>query len=112
MELVETKTLAARRCEQSHRERNQPERQMTLPDASRHVQAITWNQEHFQRFMSLQEYTRKRDFSRTPEPRPGKSGKSEPAKSELHAGRFFIQRHNATRLHYDFRLEIDGTLKS
>jgi bifunctional non-homologous end joining protein LigD len=57
--------------------------------------------------MSLQEYERKRDFTRTPEPKPGK-----PAKSGLQAGRFFIQRHNATRLHYDFRLEIDGTLKS
>ncbi len=57
--------------------------------------------------MSLQEYERKRDFSRTPEPKPGKT-----AKSGLQAGRFFIQRHNATRLHYDFRLEIDGTLKS
>jgi bifunctional non-homologous end joining protein LigD len=57
--------------------------------------------------MSLQEYARKRDFSRTPEPKPGKQVKSQP-----HTGRFFIQRHNATRLHYDFRLEIDGTLKS
>ena len=57
--------------------------------------------------MSLQEYARKRDFSRTPEPKPGK-----PAYIKSQAGRFFIQRHNATRLHYDFRLEIDGTLKS
>jgi len=57
--------------------------------------------------MSLQEYERKRDFTRTPEPKPGKV-----AKSPSHTGRFFIQRHNATRLHYDFRLEIDGTLKS
>jgi bifunctional non-homologous end joining protein LigD len=57
--------------------------------------------------MSLREYERKRDFSRTPEPKPGK-----PVYVESHAGRFFIQRHNATRLHYDFRLEIDGTLKS
>ncbi len=57
--------------------------------------------------MSLEEYKRKRDFSRTPEPKPGK-----PAKSNAHAGRYFIQRHNATRLHYDFRLEIDGALKS
>jgi bifunctional non-homologous end joining protein LigD len=57
--------------------------------------------------MSLTEYARKRDFTKTPEPKPGKT-----AKSDAHSGRFFIQRHNATRLHYDFRLEIDGTLKS
>jgi bifunctional non-homologous end joining protein LigD len=57
--------------------------------------------------MSLEEYERKRDFTRTPEPKPGK-----PAKTPAHTGSFFIQRHNATRLHYDFRLEIDGTLKS
>jgi len=57
--------------------------------------------------MSLDEYSRKRDFTRTPEPKPGGTGKTGP-----HSGRFFIQRHNATRLHYDFRLEIDGTLKS
>jgi bifunctional non-homologous end joining protein LigD len=57
--------------------------------------------------MSLQEYARKRDFTRTPEPKPGK-----PAYVKSQTGRFFIQRHNATRLHYDFRLEIDGTLKS
>src|SRR5580658_354130 len=80
---------------------------MTFPDASRHVKAITWNQEHFQAFMSLQEYERKRDFSRTPEPKPEK-----PVYIESQAGRFFIQRHNASNLHYDFRLEIDGTLKS
>ncbi|HVW84102.1 MAG TPA: DNA polymerase ligase N-terminal domain-containing protein [Bryobacteraceae bacterium] len=55
----------------------------------------------------MQEYVRKRDFKQTPEPAPGK-----PVKSDTHSGRFFIQRHNATRLHYDFRLEIDGTLKS
>jgi bifunctional non-homologous end joining protein LigD len=57
--------------------------------------------------MSLREYERKRNFTRTPEPKPGK-----PVKSAAHTGRFFIQRHNATRLHYDFRLEIDGALKS
>ncbi len=56
---------------------------------------------------SLKEYERKRDFEVTPEPKPGT-----PAQSAEHTGRFFIQRHNATRLHYDFRLEIDGTLKS
>jgi bifunctional non-homologous end joining protein LigD len=57
--------------------------------------------------MSLQEYERKRDFSKTPEPKPGK-----PVYVGSQTGRFFIQRHNATRLHYDFRLEMDGTLKS
>jgi bifunctional non-homologous end joining protein LigD len=57
--------------------------------------------------MSLEEYSRKRDFRRTPEPKPEKR-----PKVASHAARFFVQRHNATRLHYDFRLEIDGTLKS
>ncbi len=57
--------------------------------------------------MSLEEYSKKRDFRRTPEPKPEKV-----SKSPSHGGRFFIHRHNATRLHYDFRLEIDGTLKS
>src|SRR5580704_1527379 len=80
---------------------------MPLPHACRHVTAITWKWEHFQAFMSLKEYVRKRDFTQTPEPKPGKVHAG-PA----HTGRFFIQRHNATRLHYDFRLEIDGTLKS
>lgn len=63
--------------------------------------------EHFHSVMSLEEYARKRDFEQTPEPGPGRK-----VKSPKHSGRFFIQRHNATRLHYDFRLEIDGTLKS
>ncbi len=54
--------------------------------------------------MSLEEYRRKRIFSRTPEP-PDK-----PAKEE--GKRFFIQRHSARRLHYDLRLEMDGVLKS
>ena len=57
--------------------------------------------------MSLQEYTRKRDFTQTPE--PVGSGK---AVSGLRGGKFCVQRHDATHLHYDFRLEIGGTLKS
>ena len=55
--------------------------------------------------MSLKEYGRKRSFDKTPEPEP--LAKSTPA------GNYFcVQRHDATRLHYDFRLEVDGTLKS
>jgi bifunctional non-homologous end joining protein LigD len=54
--------------------------------------------------MSLDEYKRKRRFEATPEPPP----KIE--KQSRH--RFVVQRHDATRLHYDFRLEMDGVLKS
>jgi len=55
--------------------------------------------------MGLREYREKRRFDRTPEPK-GKTGK---AKGH---GRFVIQKHDATRLHYDFRLESEGVLKS
>ena len=54
--------------------------------------------------MSLDEYKRKRRFEETPEPRP------ELEKQSRH--RFCVQRHAATRLHYDFRLEMEGVLKS
>ena len=56
--------------------------------------------------MGLDEYRRKRDFEKTPEPR----GQRQPRpKSELS---FVIQKHAASHLHYDFRLELDGVLKS
>jgi bifunctional non-homologous end joining protein LigD len=55
---------------------------------------------------SLATYRAKRDFSQTAEP----SGKSAVASGK--ALRFVVQRHDATRLHYDFRLELDGTFKS
>src|SRR5271155_1894310 len=54
--------------------------------------------------MALEEYKRKRDFKQTPEPPP------KVAKAGQH--RFVVQKHRASRLHYDFRLELDGTLKS
>src|SRR5215831_6578221 len=56
--------------------------------------------------MALEEYVRKRRFENTPEPAPSKHNVKE-------TGNYFcVQRHDATRLHYDFRLEIDGVLKS
>lgn len=58
--------------------------------------------------MSLREYQRKRDFKKTAEPR-GKRGASPKDKN---VRRFVIQKHAASHLHYDFRLELDGTLKS
>src|SRR4051812_44988187 len=57
--------------------------------------------------MGLAEYKRKRDFGRTAEP----AGKPLP-KAVKGASRFVIQKHDATRLHYDFRLEMNGVLKS
>jgi bifunctional non-homologous end joining protein LigD len=55
----------------------------------------------------LEDYARKRDFSHTPEPPPGSAKSKAPSKPY-----FCVQRHDATRLHYDFRLEIGGALKS
>lgn len=62
----------------------------------------------------LDEYNRKRDFKATPEPSGSGAGKTAKAtgKGQEHALTFCIQKHDATRLHYDFRLEIEGTLKS
>lgn len=57
--------------------------------------------------MSTKEYASKRDFDRTSEPRGG-NGKS----GSGNQPRFVIQKHAASSLHYDFRLEIDGVLKS
>jgi bifunctional non-homologous end joining protein LigD len=56
----------------------------------------------------LEEYNKKRSFVRTPEPRGNKK------QSVANKSRFVVQKHDATRLHYDFRLEDtkEGVLKS
>ena len=56
--------------------------------------------------MGLGKYFKKRDFKQTPEPK-GKTGRK-----SGHKLAFVVQEHHASRLHYDFRLEIDGVLKS
>src|SRR5690242_4660938 len=56
--------------------------------------------------MALKEYKGKRDFTQTPE--PSKKG-SHSQKGDL---AFVVQLHDASHLHYDFRLEADGVLKS
>jgi bifunctional non-homologous end joining protein LigD len=66
----------------------------------------------------LETYHRKRRFDKTPEPsgaaarRKTGSGGAGVARKSTHALAFVIQEHDARRLHYDFRLELDGTLKS
>ena len=55
--------------------------------------------------MGLDEYKKKRSFDKTPEPGPKK-------KSTRTGRMYVIQKHRASQLHYDFRLEVDGVLKS
>ena len=59
---------------------------------------------------AISEYTRKRNFDITSEPAEAPAGKA--AKQSKTALRFVIQKHDARNLHYDFRLELEGTLKS
>src|SRR5687768_1244744 len=59
----------------------------------------------------LHEYRRKRDFSKTNEPRPHK-GKRSGTRGLDTALKFTVQKHDASSLHYDFRLELDGVLLS
>ncbi|WP_332701847.1 DNA ligase D [Devosia sp.] len=55
----------------------------------------------------LKEYQAKRDFTKTQEPAGTAAGKARPT-----GYRFVVQKHDATRLHFDFRIELDGVLKS
>jgi bifunctional non-homologous end joining protein LigD len=59
---------------------------------------------------SIERYRAKRDFARTPEPAPGPA----PGHPEERPARavFVVHRHDATRLHYDLRLEMEGVLRS
>src|SRR5690606_27829287 len=54
---------------------------------------------------TLEHYRKKRNFDRTPEPRAGRAARGD-------GRQFVIQKHDARRLHYDFRLEHNGVLKS
>src|ERR1700693_5834481 len=64
----------------------------------------------------LEEYRRKRDFKRTPEPSGDPAGRANQERSAWdllpHGHRFCVQKHRATRMHFDFRLERDGVLLS
>ena len=62
--------------------------------------------------MSLEKYQKKRDFRRTPEPRGGPSRSRAKDAARRVAREFVIQKHAASRLHYDLRLELEGVLKS
>jgi bifunctional non-homologous end joining protein LigD len=59
--------------------------------------------------VALEEYRRKRDFGKTPEPGGAEQAQVTPGAP---GARYIIQKHDARRLHYDFRLELDGVLLS
>ena len=61
---------------------------------------------------ALQRYRQKRDFTRTPEPDDGEKVVKKASKADTQALAYVIQKHWASHLHYDFRLEWGGTLKS
>lgn len=61
---------------------------------------------------SLRRYQEKRDFNKTAEPSGDDPLPKDLPKKPAKGARFLIQKHDASRLHYDFRLEIDGVLKS
>jgi len=56
--------------------------------------------------MALEQYQRKRDFRKTPEPAGTAPHRKKPAAAPLS---FVVQKHAARQLHYDFRLELNGS---
>lgn len=61
---------------------------------------------------SLEKYNRMRDFAASPEPSGSSRAAKRSKRTEAQALQFCVQKHDATKLHYDFRLELNGTLKS
>ena len=61
---------------------------------------------------ALSEYRAKRDFTRTAEPSGDDSGRASAPRTAIKPLRFVIQKHAASHLHYDLRLELDGVMKS
>lgn len=62
--------------------------------------------------MSLDDYRRKRDFTKSPEPEGEETPKPKAESIKGETGRFVVQEHHASQLHWDFRLELEGVLKS
>ena len=91
------------RTDKTAREVRREQPQLSTEDIRKAEAAMSANQSSARE--SLHEYKAKRDFRATPEPKP-KSAKSH--RKPI----FVIQKHDATRLHYDLRLESDGVLKS
>ena len=85
-----------------------PTLKQTLPQPFLELMSDKKNPRHAPRADPLDTYRRKRDFTKTAEPPPSMPKSSQPGSRKL----FVIQKHAASRLHYDFRLEMDGTLKS
>jgi hypothetical protein len=93
-------------CDRRHRIRGRLGSRLAMEQASRGV--IPEPASEGRRLMpvlSLSSYRRKRDFSNTPEPKPVRA----PHRKHL---ALVVQKHRASHLHYDFRLELDGVLKS
>jgi bifunctional non-homologous end joining protein LigD len=88
-----------------------------LPETARHKQPLQHSERSTEAAMGdkLSEYARKRQFERTPEPSGSARASARHATGRAAVAKrraFVIQKHAASHLHYDFRLELDGTLKS